>query len=161
VRIVSATCAPLLERISEGTFRHDLYHRLSTLVIDLPPLRKRTEDIPALAESYLEKIAPEVGRKHLLPASIDALRRAPWPGNIRELFGVLYRAAALTPGDSLSPGHLMVDPAVGLKRPRLLADKARELLDIHGSASAAARAAGVPRTTFRSVLERDKARRAQ
>lgn len=159
VRLVSATCAPLLERIAEEKFRGDLYHRLSHLVISLPPLRRRVEDIPALAEHYLQRIADDVGRKHLLPSALDVLRRATWPGNVRELFGVLYRAAALTSEEALGPGHLCLPEAERLVRGKLHPERARELLDIHGSSSAAARAAGVPRSTFRSVLERDQAKR--
>lgn len=159
-RLVSATCAPLPERIAQGAFREDLYHRLSPLVIELPPLRKRTEDIPLLAEHCLSAILGEVGRKHLTPAAVIALKVAAWPGNVRELFGTLYRAAVLADEDSISPAHLGLGENSCRFRPRLVADRARELLDIHGSMSAAARAAGVPRTTFRSVLERDQARRA-
>lgn len=157
VRLVSATCAPLPARIEQGQFRDDLYHRLSTLVIEVPPLRQRQNDIPLLADSYLEKIAPELGRKHLTPATTDALKNAPWPGNVRELFGVLYRAAALAPGEALSPGHLQIQSKAASHKPRLLMQQALELLDVHGNVSAAARAAGVPRSTFRSVIERGRA----
>ena len=159
MRLVSATCAPLPERIAAGVFREDLYHRLAPLVIELPPLRKRTEDIPLLAEHYLKAISTEVGRKHLTPAAVLALKVAPWPGNVRELFGTLYRSAVFADEDAIAPAHLGLGESSCVLRPRLLADRARELLDIHGSMSAAARAAGVPRTTFRSVLERERARR--
>lgn len=159
-RLVSATCAPLLERISQGAFREDLYHRLSMLVIELPPLRRRSKDIPALCEHYLKRIGEEVGRKYLLPATLSVLKSAPWPGNVRQLFGTLYRAAALCPGDTLEPAHLQLGPGMSSARPRLSAAKALQLLDSHGSISAAARAAGVPRTTFRSVMERDRIKRA-
>lgn len=160
-RLVSATCAPLPERIAAGAFREDLYHRLSPLVIELPPLRKRTEDISLLAQHYLKLISSEVGRKHLTPAAAAALTAAPWPGNVRELFGTLYRAAVLADEDAISAAHLGLGQSSLSQRPRLVADRAQELLDIHGNMSAAARAAGVPRTTFRSVLERDQMRRAR
>lgn len=160
-RLVSATCAPLPERIAARVFREDLYHRLSPLVIELPPLRKRVEDIPLLAEHYLKAISGEVGRKHLTPAAVLALRGAPWPGNVRELFGALYRSAVLADADAICPVHLGIGENSPGLRPRLVANRAQELLDIHGSMSAAARAAGVPRTTFRSVLERDQARRGR
>ncbi len=156
VRLISATCAPLEERIEQERFRNDLYHRLSTLMIELPPLRHRSSDIPLLAESFLARTASELGTRRLLPATLDVLKRAPWPGNVRELFGVLYRAAALTQDDTLGPGHLQVAAKPASGRARLLPEHALELLDIHGNMSAAARAAGVPRTTFRSVIERRK-----
>jgi two-component system, NtrC family, response regulator HydG len=159
VRIVSATCAPLGRLIKNGKFRGDLYHRLSPLVIELPPLRQRRDDIAGLATHYLSAIAGDVGRKHLTTGAIEALKAAPWPGNVRELFGVLYRAAAVAEGDQLSPGHFEFSPGTASARSPLVVERARELMDIHGTLSAAARAAGVPRTTFRSVLERDRARR--
>jgi DNA-binding NtrC family response regulator len=160
VRLVSATCAPLQERIADESFRHDLYHRLSHLVIEVPPLRERVEDLPALAEHYLASIEQEVGKKHLIPSSFELLRGATWPGNVRQLFGVLYRAAVLSTEAAIAPGHLQVDREMGARRPSLGHKRAQELLDIHGSTSAAARAAGVPRTTFRSVLERYHAKRS-
>lgn len=157
-RLISATCVPLGTRIEQGRFREDLYHRLSMLVLEIPPLRKRRSDIPQLANYFLRSIASELGEKHLLPASLDALQNAPWPGNVRQLFGTLYRAAALSPGDTLSPGHLALGPDVSKARPRLDAARAEELLGKYGNISAAARAAGVPRTTFRSVMERERLR---
>jgi len=160
VRIVSATCAPLGQFIKQGRFRSDLYHRLSPLVIDLPPLRQRSDDIAELATHYLDTIAAEVGRKHLTAVAMELLKAAPWPGNVRELFGALYRAAVLSEGESLAPGHFDLVCRAPLVRSPLVAERARELMDIHGNMSAAARAAGVPRTTFRSVLERDRARRS-
>ncbi len=159
-RLVSATCAPLAERIAQGTFRSDLYHRLSPLVIELPPLRKRREDISLLSEHYLKRIESEVGPRHLSPAALSMLEAAPWPGNVRQLFGALYRACALTDEETIHAAVLGDGVDRAGSRPRLVAQRARELLDIHGSMSAAARAAGVPRTTFRSVLERERARKA-
>lgn len=159
-RLVSATCASLPERINSGTFRADLYHRLSPLVVELPPLRKRREDIALLAEHCLKRIESEVGPRYLSPTALEVLEGAPWPGNIRQLFGSLYRACALSDEETITPAALGGGADRIEKRPRLLAERARELLDIHGSMSAAARAAGVPRTTFRSVLERERARQA-
>ncbi len=157
-RLVSATCVPLDARMESGEFREDLYHRLSMLVIELPALRNRRADIPLLAQHFLERIAPEVGYKHLLPATLECLRLAPWPGNVRQLFGVLYRAAALAPDDALAPAHLLLGSGIQKARARLDAERAGALLAEHGNISAAARAAGVPRTTFRSVLERQRLR---
>ncbi len=157
VRLVSATCMSLSDKIADGTFRHDLFHRLSPLTIELPALRKRTEDIPLLVNFYLSRLNREFGEKRLPPGGMDLLKRAEWPGNVRQLFGVLYRAAALATGDTLSPGHLEVESPFRAG-PKLVSESAEELLKTHGSISAAARAAGVPRTTFRSILERKKQR---
>ena len=153
VRLISATCANLGDRVMDERFRHDLYHRLSTLVVQVPPLRQRQSDIPDIAGALLHRMAGEVGEKHLSPAALDRLMGATWPGNVRELGAVLYRAAALHPGDVIEPGHLDLGRQAA-KSARLDYRAAAELVASHGSISAAARAAGVPRTTLRSVLER-------
>jgi DNA-binding NtrC family response regulator len=154
VRLISATCAPLREEIERGRFRHDLFHRLSPLEIHLPPLRERREDIPILARFFLSQISGEVGEKVLLPSTEDRLKGLPWHGNVRELFGALYRAAALSEADALDPSYFSTPSPRGICKPKLLPERALELMDVHGSVSAAARAAGVPRTTFRGVLRR-------
>lgn len=155
VRIVSATWADLSRSVEEGEFRGDLYHRLSTLVIELPPLRQRRSDLPQLAASLLGRIEGDVGKKHLSPAALAQLVAHSWPGNVRQLSGALYRAAAQCEGDTIEPSHLEL-PKLEPERQktRLTLELASELLERHGSISAAARAAGVPRTTFRSLLER-------
>jgi DNA-binding NtrC family response regulator len=155
VRVISATWADLPRRVEEGGFREDLYHRLSTLIIELPPLRQRRTDIPALASSLLSRIESDVGRKELSPATLARLVAHSWPGNVRQLFGTLYRSAAQCEGDTIEPCHLELPEQEPERRPsKLTLELAGELLAEHGSISAAARAAGVPRTTFRSLLER-------
>lgn len=157
VRLVAATCAPLEQRVVEERFRHDLFHRLSLLTIELPPLRRRPEDIALLCRHYLDSIRDEVGEKILTPRALSVLEDQDWPGNVRELFGALYRAAVHAPGVEISAGRLRCRSSS--TRPRALpAERAQELLDVHGNVSAAARAAGVPRSTFRSILERKKLR---
>lgn len=155
VRIVSATLEDLGRRVEEGRFRNDLLHRLGTLVIRLPPLRQRRSDIPLLVEALLQRIRSDVGEKHLSPAAMARLVPCRWQGNVRELLSVLYRAAARAEGDTIEPEHLDLsaeEPSRAVVQ--LDGRKARQLLDEHGSISAAARAAGIPRTTFRSLLER-------
>ena len=94
VRIVAATNRDLLARANEGHFRADLYYRLSTFVIDVPPLRDRTEDIPALANSFLARRGQSQGTqlKTLSPQAIERLQGYHWPGNVRELRNVIERA---------------------------------------------------------------------
>jgi len=153
VRVISATCAPLDERVRDERFRHDLYHRLSTLVVEVPALRQRRGDIPELARCLLERMAGEVGPKQLSPAALALLASAQFPGNVRELSKTLYRAAALHACDLIEPAHLELR-GPSIRATRLDYRAAAELVSSHGSISAAARAAGVPRTTLRSVLER-------
>lgn len=155
VRIVSATLEDLGRRVEQERFRGDLFHRLSTLVIRLPPLRQRSTDIPVLAQHYLDRIATDIGPKQLSPAALARLVAYSWPGNVRQLFGALYRAAAVAEGDTVEPRHLDLPEEV-TARPgaKLEPEGAVALFREHGSISAAARAAGVPRTSFRTLLER-------
>lgn len=97
LRVVAATHRDLKAMVAEGRFREDLYYRLSTFPITLPALRERAQDIPLLAESLLERVAP--GRRlALAPAALRRLAQHPFPGNVRELRNVLERAALLTDG---------------------------------------------------------------
>lgn len=154
-RVVSATCAPLAEYIEAGRFRHDLFHRLSVLTIRVPSLRERASDIPLLATAFLERHRADLGQKRLSALALERLTTAQFPGNVRQLFSVLYKAAALTVGEVIGPGEIEIQATVRRAEPvRLGVERALELLDAHGSVSRAARAAGVPRTTFRSVIER-------
>jgi PAS domain S-box-containing protein len=103
VRVVAATNKNLEEEVAAGRFREDLYYRLSVFPIELPPLRDRVEDISLLAEHFLAAICCEFGRDpiRLSKNDIAALKRHPWPGNIRELKNVMERAVILTKGSRL------------------------------------------------------------
>ncbi|HEY3493728.1 MAG TPA: sigma 54-interacting transcriptional regulator [Polyangiaceae bacterium] len=159
VRVVSASWASLGERVREQRFRSDLFHRLATVTITLPPLRKRKSDIPLLARVLLGRLAADVGERELSAAALERLLEYSWPGNVRELSAVLYRAAMLANGLQILGCHIEL-PDAGTPRPagpRRGAACARDLLAEHGgNVSAAARAAGVPRSTFRSWLERSR-----
>ena len=155
VRIVSATWAPLEERVESKRFRSDLYHRISTIRLEIPPLRQRKSDIPELARHLLGRYESELGARELTPAALSRLLAYRWPGNVRELGAVLYRAASSCDGLLIDAAH--VDRAlprdVRPARRSLTSHQARQLLDLHqGNVSAAARAARVPRTTFRAIL---------
>ena len=95
VRVIAATHQPLDQRSLEGSFRMDLYHRLAVFPIEVPPLRARMEDIPALAAYLLARTAVEGPRKQLTTAALARLEDHTWPGNVRELMHVLERAAIL------------------------------------------------------------------
>jgi transcriptional regulator with GAF, ATPase, and Fis domain len=157
VRIVSASWAMLEERVEKGSFRADLYHRLSTVVIQIPPLRQRKSDIPELSRALLRRIREEVGEKQLTSGALSRLVSYEWPGNVRELGSVLYRAAmSSTPAREIQAEHVQLSAARAA--PRLAALGAHDatglLREHHGNVSAAARAAGVPRSTFRAWLAR-------
>lgn len=165
VRIVSASWATLAERVADARFRGDLYHRLSTVTLKLPPLRERRSDIPALANLLLRRLEPELGPKQLASDALAVLVAHAWPGNVRELASALYRAAALASGNQILAQHLSFDGReVGPRRVRDIGRfDAKELLANHeGNISAAARAARLPRTTFRALLlKNERAERAR
>jgi len=155
VRIVSASWAGLRERVEDGRFRGDLYHRLAMVTLELPALRERRSDIPALASVLLRRLEPELGQKQLGGDALSVLVAHDWPGNVRELSSVLYRAAALASGAEILAQHLALSArSVGPRRVRDIGHfDAQALLETHaGNVSAAARAARMPRTTFRSLL---------
>jgi DNA-binding NtrC family response regulator len=103
VRVVAATNKDLKKEIAEGRFREDLYHRLSVIVLKVPALNERSEDIPLLTEYFLEKVCEDYGRplKKMEPAAVKLLQKQPWTGNIRELRNVIERLVILG-GDKIS-----------------------------------------------------------
>jgi len=97
VRIIAATNRDLEEQIRKGDFRSDLYYRLNVIAVHLPPLRERRDDIPVLAQHFLQKMAGPGGEpKTLSDEAMAALNRHSWPGNVRELENALERAAVLS-----------------------------------------------------------------
>uniref|UniRef100_UPI0040480E88 sigma-54-dependent transcriptional regulator n=1 Tax=Algoriphagus sp. TaxID=1872435 RepID=UPI0040480E88 len=97
VRVIAATNKDLKKEIEEGKFREDLYHRLSVILIQVPPLKDRKDDIPLLLNKFLEDIAQENGSlpKKITPEAITYLKELPWTGNIRELRNVVERLVIL------------------------------------------------------------------
>ncbi len=97
VRILAATNKNLQEEIEKGNFREDLYHRLSVIVIQVPPLRERKDDIPLLVENFVTLIAQDMGKAapQFEPEAIEALQHYQWTGNIRELHNIVERLVIL------------------------------------------------------------------
>jgi two-component system response regulator AtoC len=96
VRMIAASNRNLADLVTEGKFREDLYYRFRVIEIDLPPLRKREEDIPLLVAHFLQKLAAESGRTlTVAPDALSALIAYNWPGNVRELLNTLESVAAL------------------------------------------------------------------
>jgi two-component system NtrC family response regulator len=100
IRVLASSVVDLKEHVVDGTFRDDLYFRLSVVNIHLPPLRQRKEDIPYLAHRFLDRYAPELGRSHLTFSrdALRALQRFPWPGNVRELEHRVQRGIVMARG---------------------------------------------------------------
>ena len=109
VRVVAATNVRLREAIAEGRFREDLYYRLNVLMLPLPPLRERREDIALLAHHFLREAAEDFRRDvaGFEPEALDALRMHGWPGNVRELMSVVRRAVVIGDADRVTRADLM------------------------------------------------------
>ena len=102
VRVIAATNKDLQAAIADGTFREDLFFRLSVIPVRVPPLRDRREDIPALVKHFSDLFAAEGGRaRRFTTAALDLLQRHPWRGNIRELKNAVERALIMAPGDHI------------------------------------------------------------
>jgi DNA-binding NtrC family response regulator len=108
VRVIAATNKNLEEQVRRGAFREDLYFRLAVLSLRLPPLRERTEDIPALCEHFLGKYAPELNKpiRGVTAAALERLAAYDWPGNVRELENVVYEAMVMAEGEWLGEAAL-------------------------------------------------------
>jgi two-component system response regulator PilR (NtrC family) len=106
VRVIAASNKDLLEEVSKGAFREDLYYRLNVLPIHLPPLRNRKEDIPLLVDFFLSKSSSGRVPKMITPETLKLLMGYRWPGNVRELENTLERLAILAIGDTIRLEHL-------------------------------------------------------
>ncbi len=108
VRILAATNRDLAAESERERFRRDLYFRLAVIILELPPLRTRGDDVFLLAEFYLRRFAAKYGRgeRRLGPAAREVLRAYPWPGNVRELSHVMERAVLWSTAPELTPDHL-------------------------------------------------------
>jgi len=108
VRVLAASNKDLEKEIEKGTFREDLYYRLNVIPIEVPPLRRRTEDISLLAETFLRGFAQESdwGQKTMTPAAIEHLKAYSWPGNVRELKNLVERLAIMTQSDVIDESDI-------------------------------------------------------
>jgi DNA-binding NtrC family response regulator len=167
LRIIAATNRALEQAVKNGAFREDLYYRLNVIAITLPPLRERKEDIPLLADYFLERFSSET-KKNFSGISADAQDRLlayPWPGNVRELANVVERAVVLGEGPNLTVHHLPVrviggqlqntiqefsyHDAINAYRRELIV---RALANAQGNRAAAAKALGLHRTHLMKLL---------
>ncbi|MBM3298834.1 MAG: sigma 54-interacting transcriptional regulator [Deltaproteobacteria bacterium] len=169
VRIIAATNRDLKERVRTGRFREDLYYRLNVIPVYVPPLRDRTEDVPALAVNILEKFRRTMGlHKRMEPEVLDGLMRYHYPGNVRELINLMERMIVMSEGDVITaadlPGELKEAPplrgepletictlkeSVAAVETRMIAGALR----CHRSLGLAARTLGVhPTTLWRKMV---------
>ena len=161
VRLVCATHRDLRAQVSAGRFREDLYYRIRRLVVSVPPLRERLEDVRALALHFLGRVREEIGPRQLTYAALDRLAAYAWPGNARELRNVIESAAARASGPIDVPEIERAIVAYAGRDALVHTSDVVELLQRHGgNLSAAARAAGVPRSTLKDRLAEAGVRRA-
>jgi len=167
VSLIAATHQDLARLVEEKRFRGDLYYRISAIPLQLPALRDRREDIPALAEHFLSRVSAELGRRPpaLAPSAMRRLSSHPWPGNIRELRNVLERAALLTKGDVLEADDLGFDAVeVDLSAARgatTLREAERMMIeqalgDEHGHVGRAAERLGISRSSLYQRIQRHR-----
>jgi transcriptional regulator with PAS, ATPase and Fis domain len=151
VRLVVATCEPLERMVKDRRFRADLYERIAVCVVQVPALRDRPEDIPTLARHLLKM--SELGARELSPGALGVLRAQSFPGNVRELRNVVVQAA-LRAGGRVQAEHVIDAIAErSSEKRRLEPDDARRIfVEAGNNQSAAARRAGVARTTMRDLL---------
>jgi DNA-binding NtrC family response regulator len=170
VHLVAATNRDLRAALEEGTFREDLYYRLNVVAIDIPPLREHREDIPALAQFFLEKFARESGKPAhtITPAAMKMLMDFHWPGNVRELQNVIERAITLSASSTLDVADIHIDTArrahvesgsavlpEGVSMEQWEEELLREALKrANGNKSQAARALGLSRNALRYRLSK-------
>ncbi len=151
VRLIAATNKNLDEELKRGSFREDLYYRLNVIPLQLPPLRKRRDDIPMLAQYFLEEICmrENIGERTIRPKSMKMLNQYDWPGNVRELKHVIERAAILTDSHYIEPHHLGLPQPKGRSLNQLQAEEiSRVVEECEGNMSKAAKILGVSRATL-------------
>ncbi len=173
VRVIAATNKNLTDLISKEEFREDLYYRLNVVDMQIPPLRKRQEDIPLLAQHFLEMFAAKNHKKikGFTPQALDLLIRHAWPGNVRELMNAVERAVVLSRSDYLSEndfpmlagtvlndGRSLGSPIIDIKGDKSLEEVQKttilETLEaVGGNKSKAARRLGITRKTLHKKLK--------
>jgi DNA-binding NtrC family response regulator len=167
VRVVAATKQDIPQLVAQGRFREDLYYRLNTVTLRLPPLRERKDEIPLLVEHFVRKHDRLEGRE-FSPAALDVLRRYSWPGNIRELEHIVEAALVMTRDPVIEPPHLphdfletvairsgpakvaLRDELAGIERQTI----AKALAGFGGNISRTARHLNIARGTLRDRMKR-------
>jgi len=166
LRVVAATAADLAERVAQGSFRGDLFHRLNVVLLEMPALRERAEDVGTLLKHYARLFAREHGRRacRFSVTALNALRAYRWPGNVRELRNLCERLAILLPGGTVGWENLPAEvrlpsheagaagfrlPATGIDLNLLEKELIAQALQLAaGNRSRAARLLGISRDTL-------------
>jgi transcriptional regulator with GAF, ATPase, and Fis domain len=172
VRVIAATNRDLTVAIAAGTFRSDLFYRLDVFPIEVPPLRKRKEDIPILVEYFVKRYAEKTGKqiRKIDKNTLELCQSYPWPGNIRELQNIVERSVILSTGDTfrIEEAWLASPEPAGQELqgalPDTLLNQEREIIEtalaesngkVAGPKGAAAKL-GIPRSTLDSKIKQLK-----
>ena len=172
-RVIAATNRPVHQALAENRLRSDLYYRLNTFQIELPPLRERKEDIPPLVASFLKSFAQQLGKPEptILPEAFQKLLDYGWPGNVRELQNAMEYAVVLARQDQITVKELPAEvrlPVVlqKIERAAQSSSGARSLIDMernaildalaqcHGNKKKAAELLGIQRPTLYNKMKR-------
>jgi DNA-binding NtrC family response regulator len=167
IRLISATHSELLDLVQQQRFREDLYYRVNTVPLRVPPLRERREDIPTLVQHFLNRLSQDCGRGEVVAdkSAMDALQQYSWPGNIRELRNVLERAVLIAEHNHLTAQHLQFQNSIHTGQSPMLSVtgtlKQMEcayinlvLQDEGGSIERSARRLGIPRSSLYNKMKR-------
>jgi transcriptional regulator with GAF, ATPase, and Fis domain len=143
VRVIAATNRDLRQMVSDGKFQEDLFYRLNVIPIEIPPLRERREDIPALVDHFVKKHAQRIGRRvdRIDDSGVAGLQQYDWPGNVRELENTIERAVVLSPGPIIAARAISVIGAAAPQATGLPSLKLRQNIE------------WVERETIRKALE--------
>jgi len=163
-RVIAATNVDLEQAMKAGKFREDLFYRLAVVVVTLPPLRDREDDVVLLAETFLKRFASDEGKRKLKFAkeSLASLQKYPWPGNVRELENRVKRAVVMCDGSRVTPEDLGLsavteNTSMNLRsaRDQLEREMLTKALKRHGGKiSPAAAELGISRPTFYEIMEK-------
>lgn len=178
VRLIAATNKDLEAGVREGWFREDLYYRLNVFCIELPPLKKRADSVPELAQYFLDKARKKLNKKiaGIEERAVKAMQHYPWPGNIREMQNVIERSAVLAKDGIIRLENLptiftdtyesCIDVDINRRRVSFKAERERQVVrtekniiaryleETEGNVSKAASLANIPRRTFYRLLEK-------
>jgi two-component system response regulator AtoC len=170
VRVIAATNQPLEPLVKSGRFREDLFDRLNVVTVTLPPLRERKEDIPSLANHFLQKFSEENHKNisHLSPEALEILTQYSWPGNVRELEHTIERAVILSIHPIILPEDLPRQMREEIKGPEILIHEKplplrelekryvlKVLQETGGNKKKASEILGIDRTTLYRILEKE------
>ena len=157
VRLVCATHRDLRARVADGSFREDLYYRIARVVLEVPPLRARPEDVRAIASCVLAELEPELGARVLSADALARLAAHPWPGNVRELRNVLSSAALAASRGGIEAADVeraLLQLGALSAAARISDESVRLAVDRHaGNLAAAARTLGLARSTLRDRMK--------